>query len=170
VSDFEKALPIILEEEGGWYDGSQPWDPNPTMHGITQKRYDIYCDQQVKIRATVRIINDAEVHDIYLADYWVPSHAGQLSWPFSLLHFDFAVNAGPPEAIKVLQRFLRIADDGVWGPVTTAAVLSQQRLAADLLLERLFAYEDIVKAHPVKATPLVHEWIPRVKNLYRRFA
>ncbi|HYL22512.1 MAG TPA: glycosyl hydrolase 108 family protein [Gemmatimonadales bacterium] len=169
MSDFPKALPVILEEEGGWYDGSQPWDPNPTMHGITQARYDSYRGALGGPRQSVQLISDQEVQDIYLEDYWIPCHADALPWPASLLHFDFAVNAGPEEAITVLQRALHVDDDGIWGPETAAAAPRAGLVPDAMLLERLFAYELIVKKNPVKATPLWQEWIPRVNDLYRRF-
>jgi lysozyme family protein len=177
VSDFDRALPIILEEEGGWYDGSRPWDPNPTMHGITQTTYDAYRAAKGEDSASVQNISDSEVADIYQSEYWLPSHADLLPWPLSLFHFDFFVNTTPPRAVATLQRTinqttsLHVDVDGVWGPQTEQAI--EQGLppiaARTLLLERLLEYEDIVKHEPVKATPLWKEWIPRVADLYRRY-
>jgi lysozyme family protein len=178
VSDFPRSLPVILEEEGGWYDGSQPWDPNPTMHGVTQARYDQHRTGQGLPLQSVELISDQEVQDIYLEDYWIPSHADALPWPLSLLHFDFFVNTTPTRAIATLQRTvnrttsLHVDVDGAWGPQTESAIRQGLPLPAaplTLLLERLYEYEDIVKHDPVKATPLWQEWIPRVRDLYVRY-
>jgi lysozyme family protein len=178
VSDFPRALPIILEEEGGFYDGSQPWDANVTMHGVTQARYDQYLASVGADSHSVEQITDNEVETIYLVDYWQPSHADALPWPLSLFHFDFFVNTTPERAIAALQRTvnrtsgLTITVDGQWGPETAAAVshgLAMALAPRTLLLERLLEYEDIVKHEPVKATPLWKEWIPRVATLYQRY-
>jgi lysozyme family protein len=170
--DFDRALSVILEEEGGWYDGSQPWDPNPTMHGITQVRYDQYRANAGLEAQSVQLISDNERDTIYLTDYWQPSHAALLPWPLSLFHFDFYVNTTPVRAIRALQRALHVPADGVWGPQTEAATVTAGVGGMDavrLIVERLLEYEDIVKHDPVKATPLVKEWIPRVADLYRRY-
>ena len=176
--DFDRALPVILEEEGGYYEGSHPWDPNPTMRGVTKATYDAYRHAKGQLAQSVQRISDAEVGDIYLTEYWIPSHAESLPWPLSLFHFDLAVNAGAAEAITVLQRTinrvtsLTLVEDGVWGPATESAVAQGFPLPAAplrMLLERLFAYEAIVQRNPLKATPLVREWIPRVKDLARRY-
>jgi len=170
VTEFARALPVILLEEGGFYDGSQPWDPHVTMHGITQQRYDVHRGVPAVPSISVQRITDAEVKQIYLEDYWVPSHADALTWPLSLLHFDFAVNAGPEEAIRVLQRVMDLDDDGIWGPQTAAAAAlashSVPLVARDLLLERLFAYNKMVLRDHTKVIPLVREWIPRMRSLY----
>jgi lysozyme family protein len=177
VSDFARALAIILEEEGGWYDGSQPWDPNPTMHGITQNRYDQYLASVGRESHSVKEITDNEVETIYLVDYWQPSHAELMPWPFDLFHFDFFVNTRPSRAIATLQRTLNkalglnLTVDGAWGPQTESAAKMPQPAGAPRihLLERVAEYDDIVKGDPVKATPLWKEWLPRIEDLYRRF-
>ncbi len=113
----------------------------------------------------------------------MPSHADGLPWPLSLFHFDFYVNTTPSRAIATLQRtvnqltasgygvFPTLAVDGQWGPQTENALRQPLPKVAPqaYLMERLLAYEDIVKGNPVKATPLWKEWIPRVADLYRRF-
>lgn len=176
MSDFPLALLIILAEEGGWYPGDQPWDPNPTMHGITQHRYDQYRAAAGLETQTVEAISDGEVETIYLVDYWHPSHADLLSWPLSLFHFDFYVNTTPARATATLQRTvnkvanLKVAVDGVWGPQTEAAV-QQLSFAAPrtYLLERMVEYDDIVRGNHLLATPLWQEWLPRLARLYQRY-
>jgi len=168
----------VLEAEGGDYDGSQPWDPNPTHDGITQTEYDRHRAANEQPPQSVFQMSDAERDAIYMTDYWVPSHADALAWPMSLFQFDFYVNTAPHRAIATLQRTinrttgLHVDVDGAWGPQTESAVRQGFPLPAGpltLLIERLLEYEDIVKHDPVKVTPLWKEWIPRVANLYRRF-
>ena len=46
--------------------------------------------------------------------------------------FDFAVNSGIATAVRKLQIAAGVADDGVWGPVTQAAVAKMDE--ADLIM------------------------------------
>lgn len=58
-----------------------------------------------------------------------------LSYPV----FDAAVNSGPGQAVRWLQRALGVADDGRIGPVTLAAarVANGEALKAAILAQRL---------------------------------
>ena len=103
-ADFQKALTFVLKWEGGWSDN--PADPGgATMKGITLGTYTAWRKAHgwpVPSKADLKAITDAEVQDIYWANYWLASGADKLSWPLSLLHFDAAVNTGVGQAAKFL--------------------------------------------------------------------
>lgn len=110
--NFNHALPILLEEEGGLVDN--PKDPGGlTNYGISQRAY-----PNVNIRA----LTPESAGAIYARDYWAPCGADQLPWPLCLFVFDHAVNAGAGTAVRLLQRAARTPDDGKLGPATLAAV------------------------------------------------
>lgn len=111
-TNFERAIPILLEEEGGLVDN--PRDPGGlTNYGISQRSY-----PHVDIRALTR----ASAAAIYARDFWPACGADKLQWPLCLFAFDHGVNAGPVAAIKCLQRAAHVNDDGHLGPLTLAAV------------------------------------------------
>jgi lysozyme family protein len=117
--NFNQVLNNILKEEGGWYDGSNPRDPNPTMKGITQSVYDSY--RKDKPHISVKNITDWELVDIYYKNYWTDGRCYLLPDGVDLVHFDFCVNAGITQATKILQRVLNVNDDGIFGPQTMRA-------------------------------------------------
>ena len=110
--NFERAIPILLEEEGGLVDN--PKDPGGlTKYGISQRSYP---------KIDIRALTPESAAAIYARDFWPTCGADRLPWPLCLFVFDHAVNAGPIAAIKCLQRALRVADDGEIGPETLGAV------------------------------------------------
>jgi len=110
--NFRRAIPILLEEEGGLSD--DPHDPGGlTKYGISQRSY-----PHVDIRA----LTPEAASEIYARDFWPACGAEELHWPLCLFAFDHAVNAGPTAAIRCLQRAAHTPDDGRLGPLTLAAV------------------------------------------------
>ena len=120
---FDASLPFILRWEGGFVD--HPADRGgATNKGVTQRVYDGWRARQGEPPRSVRLIEDAEVHAIYEADYWVPPRCDVLSGPLDLVHFDTAVNMGPGRAVRFLQSAVRCPVDGDFGPGTEMAVAS----------------------------------------------
>jgi lysozyme family protein len=112
--NFERAIPILLEEEGGLADN--PKDPGGlTKYGISQRSY-----PNVDIRA----LTPESAAAIYERDFWPACGADRLPWPLCMFVFDHAVNAGSSAAIKCLQRAAHVKADGKLGPLTIGAVES----------------------------------------------
>lgn len=132
MSDFERALPVLLEEEGGLVDNHA--DPGGlTKYGISQRSY-----PHVDIRA----LTPESAGEIYARDFWVPCGADRLPWPLCLFIFDHAVNAGTGTAVRCLQRAARVPADGVLGPATLGAVqrADLRGLCRAFLVERVRYY------------------------------
>ncbi len=111
-ANFQRAIPILLEEEGGLVDN--PKDPGGlTKYGISHRSY-----PNVDIRA----LTPEGAAAIYERDWWPACGADKLPWPLCLFVFDHAVNAGCVAAIKCLQRAAHVKDDGNLGPLTLGAV------------------------------------------------
>jgi len=126
--DFEKAIQIVLKNEGGY--SNNPSDPGKeTNFGISRKQYP---------RLDIRGLTINKAREIYFYDYWIPSKAGYLPDKLRLIYFDMAVLHGIRAAVVILQRAIRskgcnIRIDGVIGDQTLA-------LATRLEPERLRAY------------------------------
>ena len=117
---FAACLPLILKMEGG--NDDDPHDHGGrTSRGVIQREYDRYRDEKGEPRGDVWKATDAEIADIYEHKYWLPI-SPTLPAGVDLVYFDVAVNAGPGQAAKQLQRALGVDDDGAIGPLTMAAV------------------------------------------------
>ena len=118
--NFPEALAHTLTFEGGWSDN--PNDPGgATMKGITQRTYNNYLGRQAS-NEELRNILDEQIADIYRKLYWQPCAAGDLPDGLDFAVFDTAVNTGPREASRLLQRLVGVSADGVIGPATIQAV------------------------------------------------
>ncbi len=89
---------------------------------------------------------------IYLDHYWDVVRASELPPALALLVFDGAVNHGPAQAARLLQRVLNVKDDGVVGPKTLAAARSfhpASELRSLFSEIRLRTYEDLARNKPL---------------------
>lgn len=62
------------------------------------------------------------VEDFYRRNFWPPMFGQITGQPVANWLFDKGVNMGIPQAVKLLQRAVGVADDGKFGPGTLAAV------------------------------------------------
>ena len=176
---FEEAMKLTLVHEGGWYDGSDPRDPNPTMYGVIQSRYDAYRAAKGAPKQSVRLITMEELLDVY-REYWV-GVCDQLPPLLGLCVFDMSINAGPATARKLVQRALDIADDGdfndsvdddgKFGPKTLATIqtLKDQdwKLAMLVCMERIRYYDSL--ADDQRLRPNLKSWVHRTIKFYDQY-
>ena len=119
-SNFEKALALVLQHEGGYV--NHPSDPGGrTNLGVTQRVWEQYVGHPVD-EATMRSLTKEMVAPLYRKQYWDVCHCDDLPAGVDYLAFDFSVNAGSFRSIKTIQRALNITADGVIGPVTIKAI------------------------------------------------
>ncbi len=124
-NNFDHALSHTLAHEGGWSD--HPKDPGgATNMGVTigtlkRLRIDVDGDGDSDI-ADLRKLRRADVAKVYRVFYWDAVRADLLPAGVDLAVFDFAVNSGPAQAVKVLQRIVGAVPDGDLGPKTLAAL------------------------------------------------
>jgi len=125
--NFEKALKLILDHEGGFI--NHPSDPGgATNKGITLTTYMDFIRDAVDSDALVTVndlqeITDDDVETIYKTRYWDKVQGDELPHGLDIFMFDFAVNAGPIAAVKTLQGvFGALLVDGYLGPKTLAKV------------------------------------------------
>jgi lysozyme family protein len=99
-----------------------PGDPGgATMCGIIQSEYNTYLRENGLPIVSVRDITQDQGQSICTNNYWNP-HCPNLPIGLDMDFFDSAMNEGQTEAIRILQVALDISDDGMWGPITSAAV------------------------------------------------
>ncbi|MBP0047664.1 hypothetical protein H9C73_02855 [Marinobacterium sp. AK62] len=109
---FDFALALVLEHEGGYV--NDPADPGgETYLGISARAHpDAWSNGRP---------SHEQVRSIYLNEYWLAADCSKLQPCVAVFLFDTAVNMGVRQAVQLLQRALRVKDDGIMGPVTRAA-------------------------------------------------
>jgi len=113
--NFDAAVDHVLKSEGGYSDHAA--DPGGrTRYGITEA-----VARQVGYKGDMRELPLDLAKRIYKDRYWDTVKAEQLPPAVRYVVFDAAVNSGPGQAVKWLQRALGVVDDGVIGPKTLAA-------------------------------------------------
>ena len=131
MSMNDATYKFLLKEEGGYV--NDPSDSGgATNRGVTQATYDAYRTRKKLPVRHVRLCTHAETRTIY-DGIFASSSASALPAGLSLIHFDFAANAGNSQAAKTLQRALGVKDDGIIGPKTLAAV--RKAIIPDLIIE-----------------------------------
>ena len=126
-----------------------------TRFGISQRAYPT---------EDIQALTRPRAFELYCRDYWRPLRADELPRGLDLAVFDAAVNQGVSQAARLLQRVLRVAEDGVMGPTTLAAAarfLPAAELRALYAEIRLRYYAELVARRP-GLTPYAHGWRSRV--------
>jgi lysozyme family protein len=162
---FHSSLPFVLQWEGGFV--NHPADPGgATNKGVTQKVYDGWRARQGQPPRTVRLIEEAEVHAIYHADYWIPPRCDVLERQLDLVQFDTAVNMGVGRAVRLLQKAAGCDVDGAFGPGTQQAV--EACTPGDLLTgycDAREAYYRLLVARNAKLGVFLKGWLNRLNAL-----
>jgi lysozyme family protein len=127
-SFFDKAFERLIGHEGKFT--ADPRDPGNwtggregrgelkgTKFGISAAAYP-YLD--------IKNLTLEQAKAIYQEDYWDVIGRAHDAVKFQL--FDAAVNHGRGNAIRILQRAVKVADDGEWGPRSQAALDTMQNL------------------------------------------
>lgn len=147
----------IIAREGGYV--NDPDDPGgPTKYGVTQATLAAYLGRPVSA-SEVAALDRERVRRIYRSMYYDAPRIGlapQALQPFLL---DTAVNHGPAEAVRMLQRVLAdtgatgLAIDGVMGPDTAEAARAAiarigKRLLSSVADERRRVYLRLAAERP----------------------
>lgn len=117
---FTRALPVLLEMEGGYV--NHPRDPGGrTNLGVTQRVWEDWIGRKAT-EAEMRALTVSDVAPLYRFRYWDAVRGDSLPAGVALSVFDFGVNAGPKRAIRYLQIAAGAFPDGKIGPQTLGKV------------------------------------------------
>lgn len=130
--DFEKAVEIVLRQEGGYiFDSNDPG--GETNFGISKRQFpDLNIKDLTRDEATA----------IYKKEYWDGVKALLLPPRLRLCVFDCAVNQGVTRAIRILQGSIGVKQDGIIGPETfeAARLYGDREALSNMLQLRLNHY------------------------------
>jgi type VI secretion system secreted protein VgrG len=147
MTDDDIIIAKILKREGGLTDRLD--DPGGiTNFGITLPALADWRGH-LGTPSDIRTLTEADAWEFYR---WLLEQSGATKIQNPLLRsvfFDAAVNHGNKAAVKMLQRALNVTPDGIFGPVTLAALpyLDARRLAARFMRERLMSYGRIISGN-----------------------
>lgn len=159
---FLACMPFILEEEGGYSNAAHD-SGGMTMHGIIQREYDRYRKSKGLPLQWVKNISSDEQNEIYWNEYWLP-RCPNLPAGLDLSFFNIAVNAGPSEAVRLLQQALGISIDGNYGPLTAAVVAAIKPDDVPRLIRSFDADEENWYRHLSKFQYFGKDWIGRAQR------
>lgn len=124
---FDAIIERVLAHEGGYV--NHPRDPGgETNWGIAKRSYPAL---------DIRRLTREQAIAIYRRDFWNPIRGDDLPRQFAFQAMDAAINHGIGNAVRWIQQAVGVADDGVFGPVSLAAVKKTD--PADLTLRFLAA-------------------------------
>jgi lysozyme family protein len=116
-------------DDGNWTGGRQGrGELKGTKYGISAASYP---------HLGIKGLTLEQAKAIYLEDFWGVIGRAHPSIKFQM--FDAAVNHGRGNAVRILQPAVMVADDGIWGPRSQAALDGMQELRGhnDVLLRFL---------------------------------
>ncbi|TJZ75564.1 glycoside hydrolase family 108 protein [Chitiniphilus eburneus] len=137
--NFDQAFDRLIGHEGGYV--NHPSDPGgETNWGVTKR-----VAMENGYTGPMKALSRDQAKRIYQTAYWGKAKCERLPGAIAFQLFDAAVNHGIANGTRFLQRAAGVADDGVIGPKTLAAVSSAD--IADVLLafnaERLAFYTQL---------------------------
>ncbi len=168
MSNFEPAVQIVLQHEGGWVDN--PLDPGgATNYGISLTFY-----LTIDPSATPQTIHDLTVQDainIYRQNWWDQYQYGNINnqlvadkvLDMSVLTGPYRIGCATQEAVNTVNPNANLAIDGDLGPLSYAAI---NETDSSLLLQQIV--QNMVEFFESIQSPIAQEdlqgWLNRVRS------
>ncbi len=170
MSNFDKAISVILQHEGGWV--SNPVDPGgETNFGISIKFIHANGLQPQELGilnflpGCLKGLTVDKAKELYKKYFW--KYDSILNDLVATKIFDCAVNCGPTAAHKIAQRAANslgahLKDDGALGNLSVAAINACQPTAfVDAMAVQMSAYYQAIIAHNPSLSVFLKNWTKR---------
>jgi len=168
IENWSKSFDMVIAHEGGFTnDERDPGNKLPdgrkgsTMLGCTQANWEKYIGHEVT-QDDMKLLKKEDVKPLYKRDYWDAVKGDDLPVGVDYAVFDFAINAGPLAARKMIQKALGVTADGAIGPATMKAI--QEADGKDLLNKFSHSKEAFYKSLPTFQT-YGKGWLKRVTDV-----
>ena len=166
IKNWDRAFDLVLKSEGGYVNDNSDHGGETNL-GVTRAAWGAYKGRPIRDGEMRQLTRDM-VKPFYKSQYWDKVRGDDLPAGLDYAVFDFAVNAGTGLAAKFLQRAVGVAEDGVIGPATMAAV--QRTNAAEVLAQFSAAkesfYKGLVDRDPAQRR-FIKGWLARVDQVER---
>ena len=128
---FDKCFASVIGVEGGYVNDLK--DPGgETKFGISKRSYPA---------EDIKNLTLERAKELYRRDYWDKIRGDMIASPLDAFVFDAAVNQGIEPAIKMLQKVVGVAQDGICGMITQRKAQSATKEHAALFMaERAMRY------------------------------
>lgn len=180
MADFLQAQAFVLQWEGGYCNDSG--DPGgPTKYGVSLRWLrsvglelgDIDGDGDIDID-DIKALTVEQASELFRLKFWVPADLDMYLQQYALIYYDSAVNTGPVQAAKIVQRAVndvegrrRLTVDGILGALSKAAVIewqSKPTFWAACVNRREAFYRDLVASKP-RFAKFLKGWLNRTRAL-----
>jgi lysozyme family protein len=168
IENWDKSFDMVIAHEGGFTnDERDPGNKLPdgrkgsTMLGCTQANWEKYIGHTVT-QDDMKALKKEDVKPLYKRDYWDAVRGDDLPAGVDYAVFDFAINAGPAAARKMIQKALGVTADGSIGPATMKAI--QEAEGKELLDKFSHSKEAFYKSLPTFQT-YGKGWLKRVADV-----
>ncbi len=168
MSNFDKAISIVLAHEGSTFSNTSGDNGGPTKYGITIPTYTDF-DGLPHDEDDIRALTERKAKDIYLKQFWTPMCLQGLSdQRLATIILDQAVLCGKRTITKRLQELVGTMSDGIMGPQTIAACesMNTNNLIIDFLQVQMLSYNLLVEKNPDQIK-FLKGWQTRVLSLYK---
>lgn len=182
--NWQTSFDKVMKSEGGFVLTNIPGDaggltyagiarvPNPSWEGWAVideylQHSEFKADgKPVTLPLPIAAILEPKVLSFYKAAIWDKVKGDDLPAGIDYLVFDFAVNAGPSQSAKTLQRAVGVVADGAIGPGTLAAVKAKdpKELVVEFGKQKEAFYHAIVERRPDNAK-FIKGWLNRVAHV-----
>lgn len=108
-TNFDMAYEKLAEREGGYTDGTDQIDDEPTNMGITQTTLTNYSAKhpESNMPSDVKHLTPNQAREIYKSEYWDNTNIPQINNPrIRNAVFDMSVMSGPTIPTKTIQQTL----------------------------------------------------------------
>lgn len=177
AASFDVYIPTHLKHQGGYTE--TPGDPDGTTNkGITLSTFKRYSQSLLNIpptAANLKALTDAQAGIIYKKDDWDPVHGDEIALQeLANIVFDFEVDRGTGEAVKLLQKTLNglgasppFQITGTWTPSLLAALnkMDQRVVFTKFQDGCIKFYEDEVAKRP-ELNKYLKGWKSRVYSFH----
>jgi lysozyme family protein len=161
--EFNQAFDALIDHEGGYTNNPRDrgnWTSGKIGKGeLKGTKYGISAMAYPHLDIKSLTLDQAKA--IYKRDYWDKTQCDKLPGAIRFDMFDVAVNSGPSDAVKFLQRAVGADDDGILGNVTLSLV---NRLDPQLLDKRLSGHRLLFIAKVDTFPTFGRGWINRIAN------
>ena len=161
-ADYAKSYALERKYEGG--NDDDPLDTGGrTSRGITQREYNAYRSRKGLPQQDVWSASEEEIAEIYKIQYWDVIRGDDLPAGIDVVVFDGAVNSGPVQSAKWLQRAIGVDVDGHIGELTLQAV--RQAPDADAVVASIIDQRDAFLRHLKSFNHFGRGWLARTANV-----
>lgn len=164
MAKAELLKPFILKWEGGF--ANDPLDKGgATNKGITIDTFRQFYDKDATVEQLKRITDEQWLH-VFKSGYWDRWQADRITnQSVANILVDWVWASGV-NGIKIPQRVLGIADDGIVGEKTIAALNAQNpaEFFSKIHAERIKFVDDIVRRNPTQAR-FINGWKNRINDI-----